>query len=89
MYGKQTAENAANPEDPVSDSAKALIADYKAKLKALPSRDTKRYMNLIPDDPRRIEPISFITLLINEYVEDCAFVLEIDYLPDEPEFKRK
>jgi len=73
-----------NPEDLLSNKTKELISTYKTHLSKLPEVHTKRYMNLIaPDDPRKIDPISFITLLINEYVEDCAYVLEIDYMPDE------
>jgi hypothetical protein len=43
---------------------------------------------IVPGDIDKVtDPMSFIFLLINEYAEDCASILEIENLPDEKEFK--
>jgi len=34
---------------------------------------------MTPED----DPITFIARLMNEFIEDCAYVLKIDYMPDE------
>ena len=90
MYGKITNEENENPEKLLPNSARTFISDIKKKLNYLESIHIERYMDLMmPDDPREIDPVSFIMLLINEYVEDCAYVLGIENMPDEQEFLKK
>jgi len=57
------------------------IKDLEEMLSKIPGHYTKRYLEF------KDKPILMINLLIQELVEDCTFVLDVDYLPDEKEFK--
>jgi len=58
-----------------------LVAKYKESLNKIPVAYTQRYKEYTD------YPNTLIKLLINELIEDCTFVLDIDILPDEKEFK--
>lgn len=65
----------------MSEEQKSLVVAYKDRLDRIPDAYTKRYKEFTDF------PNTLIKLLINELVEDCTFVLDIDILPDEKEFK--
>ena len=58
-----------------------MVTKYKESLKKIPDAYTQRYKEYTD------YPNTLIKLLINELIEDCTFVLDIDILPDEKEFK--
>lgn len=80
-FGSKDQDIQLSKEQNLSTEQKRVVIQYKDKLEQIPDVYTKRYKEFTDF------PNTLIKLLINELVEDCTFVLDIDILPDEKDFK--
>lgn len=80
-FGSKDQNIQKSKEQNLSAEQTKIVQLYKDKLDQIPEVYTKRYKEFTDF------PNTLIKLLINELVEDCTFVLDIDILPDEKDFK--